>query len=113
MWCGAAPPPSPPASPPFFYPMFTLDGVCSHQSNLRGIYLLQGVVANGAPYYAHSTRPRYFYYDLDPSGSGASAKWVLDTSQPDPSRSVDLDDDGASVYSGHLATTDHKQCPSG
>ena len=56
-------PPDPPAAPPFYHPMLTLTGLCPSLAFLSGTYFLQGMAANGAPYYAHSSGRHSLYYD--------------------------------------------------
>jgi hypothetical protein len=44
------------------------------------------------------------YYDLDCNGNGFAARWILDSSTPDPQRSYDLDDDGSCSYNAQFTS---------
>ena len=84
-------PPSHP--PPYIYQELGLSGACPSRAALDGTYTLQGVAANGAPYYANAAG-RWLYHDLDCNGNGnVPARWILNDIAPDGSRSYDLDND--------------------
>ena len=101
-----SPPPAPPVAPsPPFYREVVVSGMCPSGAAYGGTYTLQGMTGNGAPYYANAVG-RSLYYDLDCAGSGLPARWILDDSPPDASRSFDLDNDGQCSFAGHLLTAD-------
>eukprot|EP00966_Prymnesium_polylepis_P063854 1481104-Prymnesium_polylepis.1 len=93
------PPPAPPAPPPYYFQNLEVTDVCSDLSPLLGTYTMQGIAANGAPYYVHSGGHHSLYWDPDCNGDGSfdgsSAMWIFDNAPPDPSRSSDLDGDGS------------------
>eukprot|EP00966_Prymnesium_polylepis_P275538 6366384-Prymnesium_polylepis.1 len=105
-----SPPPVPPMSPPpplhpppWMYQAVVVSGMCPSLAAYDGTYTLQGMAGNGAPYYRNADH-RWLYHDLDCSGSGSHARWTLDTSFPDGSRSTDLDNDGTCSYGGAFVT---------
>ena len=82
-----------------------LTGLCPSLAAYEGTYTLQGMAANGAPYYSNGAG-KWLYYDLDCDGNGRPARWILDVSAPDGSRSSDLDNDGRCLYGGDHITVD-------
>jgi hypothetical protein len=72
-----------------------------------GEYVAQGVLANGAAWYARSTSGyspgTYLYYDPDCNGGGMSEiRWIFDNEEPDPLLQKDLDNDGTCSYRARL-----------
>eukprot|EP00966_Prymnesium_polylepis_P295770 6830978-Prymnesium_polylepis.3 len=105
----AAPPlsPLPPLQPPpWVYQAVVVSGMCPSLVAFDGPYTLQGMAGNGAPFYRHAAGYGRLYCDLDCDGNGAPARWILDDSAPDGSRSFDLDNDGWCTYRGDLTTAD-------
>jgi len=75
---------------------------------------MQGVAANGAPYYKSTSRDEYLYYDLDCNGGGdGTARWILDVTAPNASRTSDLDGDGRCNYHARLDSNITSSPPSG
>lgn len=77
-----------------------LRGACSYNNHLNGlVFELQGMTANGAPFYKADGLNEYIYHDVDCDGSaGAAPRWILDNTAPDLTALADLDRDEACQY---------------
>eukprot|EP00966_Prymnesium_polylepis_P243871 5640025-Prymnesium_polylepis.1 len=54
--------------PPLVHQTLVVSGTCHSSTDFGGIYHLQAMAANGAPYYRHAAG-RWLYYDEDCSGN--------------------------------------------
>ena len=82
-----------------------LSGMCSDNADFLGTYNLGGFAANAAPFYEHTDGHHFLYFDLDCSGTGAAARWILDSSHPNTTRAFDLGGDHSCSYAARLTTT--------
>eukprot|EP00966_Prymnesium_polylepis_P215499 4990645-Prymnesium_polylepis.1 len=99
------PHPLPPASPRSVHRTLILSGLCDNLASYDGTYMLQGITANGAPYYANENS-RTLYFDTNCAGSGnRTPRWIIDNSVLDPARMSDLDSDGTCAYAADFTAS--------
>jgi len=88
---------------------------CQKKDYLNNLqFEVQGVTANGAPYYKSLTSPVYMYYDAHCSGNlSGSARWIIDDDRPSLTALYDLDDDGNCSYIARAKSKDFSKTPKG
>jgi len=90
-----------------------LCGICAFKGFLNGAkFKMQGVAANGSPYFKAIGDEQYMYYDEDCDGSGKkAARWVIDPDPPNKDRMRDLDQDFDCMYHARVDSEDRQQPP--
>merc|ERR1719461_1554604 len=74
-----------------------LDGACDHLNYLNDeVFEKVGMTVSGLPYYKSRTYEYYIYHDRNCNAGTdiKDARWIIDNNRPDPSKRVDLDNDG-------------------
>ena len=79
--------------------------VCN--SDIHGTYVRAGTAASGAPYFKHSLRSYFIYWDESCDGINQTPKWIIDNSEPSTTATSNLDGEADCVVLAYYDSTDN------
>ncbi|EOD11539.1 hypothetical protein EMIHUDRAFT_214352 [Emiliania huxleyi CCMP1516] len=92
---------------------FAFLAVLSTGGSTALLYVAVGYTFSGAPYFRDASSSHYIYWDPACSGTGSTARWIVDKQAPSTTASSDLDGDRACAYYADIDSDDSSSPPLG